>query len=291
MALIYEDLFGHHNKVDTSLERIRTYNPLELGFDKPYYVAYSGGKDSDCLRILMELSGLPYDLVHNHTTMDAPETVYYIRSIPNIQIDYPETSIHRLIVKRHMPPTWLVRYCCAELKERGGIDRFVVTGVRWSESLKRRSRGLLEIQQKNISERLTLNNDNDENRQLFENCKLHGKRVLNPIIDWTDEDVWEFLNYYGCKSNPLYECGYKRIGCVGCPMSYKRISQFERYFKFKENYIKTFDRMLQHEFYYINTPSWNSCEEVFDWWVSDKRNKVDYDVNQISFDEILQQGT
>lgn len=235
--LIYDDLLGHHDKVATAIQRIKLYNPLELGFDKPYYVCYSGGKDSDCIRILMELSGLPFDLVHNHTTMDAPETVLYIRSIPNIQIDYPDTTIHRLIVKKHVPPTRIMRYCCSELKERGGVDRFVVTGVRWSESVKRQSRGIVEIQQSNISNRLTLNNDNDEDRRFFEHCYLKGKRVLNPIIDWSDDDVWEFLHYYDCESNPLYQCGYKRIGCVGCPNDTKRKEAFERYPKFKENYI------------------------------------------------------
>lgn len=284
--LIYDDLFGHHSKVDEAIERIRSYNPLEFGFAEPYYVCYSGGKDSDCIRILMELSGVPYDLVHNHTTMDAPETVYYIRSIPNVKIEYPDTTIHKLIVKKHMPPTRIVRYCCSELKERGGVDRFVVTGVRWSESVKRRSRGLVEVQQADIKNTLYLNNDNDENRRLLENCTLKGKRVLNPIIDWSDDDVWEFLRYYGCASNPLYQCGYSRIGCVGCPMSYRRKQDFERYPKFKENYIKTFDRMLQSDFYKLKKPSWNCGEEVFDWWVSDSRSKIFSDPMQLSFDDV-----
>ena len=286
--LIYDDLFGHHDKVKTALERIKMYNPLDLGFDKPYYVCYSGGKDSDCIRILMELSGLPFDLVHNHTTMDAPETVRYIRSIPRIQIDYPDTTIHRLIVKKHIPPTRIMRYCCSELKERGGVDRFVVTGVRWSESVKRRNRGIVEVQHRNISERLILNNDNDEDRRLFEHCQLKGKRVLNPIIDWSDDDVWEFLHYYGCESNPLYQCGYKRIGCVGCPISYHRKSEFELYPKFKEAYICTFDRMLQSDFYKVNKPSWNCGEEVFDWWVSDKKKKAVIDESQLTLDEMEQ---
>lgn len=285
--LVYDDLFGHHNKIDIAIQRIRMYNPLELGFDKPYYVAYSGGKDSDVIRILMELSGVPYDLVHNHTTMDAPETVYYIRSIPNVQISYPEESIHKLIVKKHMPPTRLVRYCCSELKERGGKDRFVVTGVRWSESVRRRNRGIVEVQQRLKTDSIILNNDNDDNRKLLENCQLKGKRVLNPIIDWSDNDVWDFLIHYGCKSNPLYQCGYSRIGCVGCPMSYKRQLEFQRYPKFKENYIKTFDRMLRHDFYKTKSPSWSSGEEVFEWWVSDSRTDVFVDTDQLSFDDLI----
>lgn len=273
MALIEYTLDGKVDKVKKAIERIRTYNPLELGFDKPYYVCYSGGKDSDAMRILHELSGTPYELVHNHTTMDAPETVYYIRSMPNIHISYPEASIHQLIVKKHMPPTRIQRYCCAELKERGGRDRFITTGVRWSESVKRKkNRASLEIQASKIENSLMLNSDNDESRRIMENCTKKGQRVLNPIIDWSDNDVWEFLNYYGCESNPLYQCGYKRIGCVGCPMSYNRKIEFERYPKFKENYIKTFDRMLA-AYPEGKARTWVNGEDVFDWWVNDKRRK------------------
>ncbi len=281
--LIETNLFGTVNKVDVALKRIRTYNPLSLGFDKPYYVCYSGGKDSDCIRILMELSGVPYDLVHNHTTMDAPETVYYIRSIPNVQISYPDLNIHQLIVKKHMPPTRIQRYCCSYLKERGGTDRFVVTGVRWSESVSRSKRSSLEIQSNKVSERINLNSDNTDSRQLLERCVSKGKRVLNPIIDWSDSDVWDFLHFYGCKSNPLYQCGYKRIGCVGCPMSYYRKIEFERYPKYKENYIKTFDRMINA--YGDKLCSWSCGEDVFDWWVNDKVKKSIVLDNQISFDD------
>jgi len=48
---------------------------------------------------------------------------------------------------------------------------------------------------------------------MVEHCYRTRKTMVNPIVDWTDEDVWEFLTHYGCKSNPLYECGFKRIGC------------------------------------------------------------------------------
>lgn len=288
MSLIYDDLLGHHDKVKTAIERIKAYNPLVLGFDKPYYVCYSGGKDSDCIRILMELSGVPYDLVHNHTTMDAPETVYYVRSIPGITIEYPKTTIHKLIVKKHIPPTRVMRYCCSELKEIGGKDRFVVTGVRKAESVARRNRGVLEIEGKSQKEALILNNDNAENRELFESCRKKGKRILNPIIDWTDDDVWEFLRYHGCESNPLYQCGYKRIGCVGCPMSRRRNEDFVRYPKYKENYIRDFDRMLRDDFYLANPPkilTWTSGEAVFDWWIRQDNNTRKQISGQITFDE------
>jgi len=109
MALIEYALDGKRDKVKTAIERIKSFCPIANGYmDEPYYVAYSGGKDSDVLRILFELSGVPYDLVHNHTTVDAPETVHYIRSIPGVKISYPEITMWQLIVKKRMPPTRFV---------------------------------------------------------------------------------------------------------------------------------------------------------------------------------------
>lgn len=271
MSLIEYTLEGRINKVDIAIQRIRSFEPLTNGFfNTPYYVAYSGGKDSDCIRILCELAGVKFDLVHNHTTVDAPETVRYVRSIPDIIIDYPDISMWKLIIKKRMPPTRLVRYCCEHLKERGGQGRLVVTGVRRAESAKRKNRSSLEIVTQQFKDKIVLNADNVENRKLFEACTIQGKRVLNPIVDWTDADVWEFLHYYDCQSNPLYQCGYNRIGCIGCPMAgihgVKR--DFDRYPKYKENYIRAFQRMLDKSHLDGIVTSWITGQEVFDWWVA-----------------------
>ena len=93
MPLIDYTLFGKVNKVEQAIERIRAFDPIINGtFEEPFYVAYSGGKDSDVIRILCDLAGVQYDLVHNHTTADAPETVRYIHTIPGIQFNMPSTS-------------------------------------------------------------------------------------------------------------------------------------------------------------------------------------------------------
>ncbi len=279
--------FWNLDRERIAIERIKSLDPITHGFmDTPYYVAYSGGKDSDVLRILFELSGVRYDLVHNHTTVDAPETVYYVRSIPGIQISKPDMSMWQLIVKKRLPPTRIVRYCCEYLKERGGQDRFVATGVRWAESTKRKSRGSLEIQNRDIKKRIMLNVDNVESRRMFETCALKGKRVLNPIIDWSDDDVWEFLHHYGCRSNPLYKCGIKRVGCIGCPMMrpFHRIKGFERYPKYKSAYIHAFDRMLEKAIDEGKPHSkWKTGQEVFDWWIADVRNQPSEIENQLGF--------
>jgi phosphoadenosine phosphosulfate reductase len=207
-------------KEKRAIEYLRLFEPQT----EPYYLCYSGGKDSDTIRILAELAGVKHDIVNNHTTVDAPETVRYIRSIPNVQIQYPERTMWQLIVDKGMPPTRLMRYCCAELKERGGKGRVKITGVRKAESKARADNsGLVKIlgkpktiqrelsQTENIDWQVTpkggviLNTDNAETRQFVEKCYRTTSSMINPIVDWEDSDVWEFLRHYGCKSNPLYE--------------------------------------------------------------------------------------
>lgn len=123
-------------KEKNAISILQTFNS-----DDPYYVCYSGGKDSDVIRILCELAGVNYELHHNHTTVDAPETVYYVRSIPDIIIHKPEETMWQLIVRKCFPPTRLARYCCDHPKERGGKYRKKVTGVRWAESKARADNG------------------------------------------------------------------------------------------------------------------------------------------------------
>jgi phosphoadenosine phosphosulfate reductase len=186
-------------------------------------------------------------------------------------INMPDISMWRLIVKKGMPPTRLMRYCCTELKERGGKDRFVVTGVRWAESTRRKKiHNSLEMLPPGYKNVVILNADNTEERRLFESCELKGKRVLNPIIDWSDSEVWEFLSHYGCNSNPLYQCGFKRIGCIGCPMARKKVQrmEFERWPKYYEAYLRAFGRMLEERIAKGKPAvTWKTAQDVMDWWL------------------------
>ena len=278
-----------------AIQRLKSFEPET----EPYYLCYSGGKDSDVIRILADLACVKHDIVHNHTTVDAPETVYYVRSIPNVIIDYPKTSMWDLIPKKLMPPTRLVRYCCSEFKERGGQGRVKITGVRWTESIKRKkSAGMVKIIGKpkttqKIADRigaeyhvnkqggLIMNDDNDESRRMVEHCYRTTSTMINPIVDWTDDDVWNFLRYYGCRSNPLYDCGFKRIGCIGCPLASQkyRYEEFRLYPKYKNNYIKSFDRMLAKRREKNLPTTWQSGVEVFRRWMQE-------DPDQITFDDL-----
>lgn len=260
--------------------------------DEPYYLCYSGGKDSDCIRILAQLGGIPHEIHHNVTSVDAPETMRYIKSVPGVSIDIPHDrngnrlTMWNLIVKKKMPPTRLARYCCSALKENGGKGRLKITGVRAAESRTRAENGgAVKIIGKPVTVRkkaqelgadysvspkggIVLNMDNDPSRRLVEHCFRTTTTMVNPILNWTDDDVWEFLHHYGCNSNPLYQCGFKRIGCIGCPIAGKhRYAEFARYPKYKNLYIRAFDRMIDAM---DNSPySWHTGLDVFRWWMGE----------------------
>lgn len=268
-----------------AIERLKAASEMSLQHYKmPLIITDSGGKDSQVVKELALRSGIPFEIQHNHTTADAPETVRYIRQeakrfeelgIPyNINLPVykgQRTSMWSLIPQKLMPPTRLVRYCCAVLKEGGGAGRFIATGVRWAESTARKkNRGIYEANRQVI-----LNNDNDDNRLLFENCRLKAKRVVNPIVDWTDEDVWGFLNGENIPCNPLYCEGWKRVGCVGCPMAGRKGMEqaFARWPKYRGLYIAAFDRMiLERQRRGLIDGTWRAGTtglDVFHWWIQD----------------------
>ena len=176
-----------------------------------------------------------------------------------------------------MPPTRLVRYCCAELKETGCANRMIATGVRWAESTKRKDRATYEViapkikDKVRISDEKMLLSDNDDTRKLFESCQLKAKTVVNPIIDWKNADMWDFIESQHICTNCLYKEGYDRVGCIGCPMAGKRRwREFADFPQYKVAYIKAFDRMLEErKSKGLDTTKWKNGEEVFLWWMED----------------------
>lgn len=271
-----------------AIERLRAASEMSLQhYGLPLVITDSGGKDSSVCKELALRAGIPFEIMHNHTTADAPETVRFVRSeakrFEELGIKYTinmptykgqRTSMWGLIPQKLMPPTRLVRYCCSVLKETGGAGRFIATGVRWAESNSRKNnRGIYEKMGSTKANNIILNNDNDDKRMLFENCRLKAKRVVNPIIDWKDDDVWQFLNDAKKPVNPLYAEGWCRVGCVGCPLAGKkgRVAEFNRWPKYKELYIKAFDNMIAER--YIKgkiDKNWRigtTGRDVFNWWM------------------------
>lgn len=122
----------------------------------------------------------------------------------------------------------------------------------------------------NRQKSLILANDNEEDRRLFETCQLKGKRVVNPIVDWQAADIWDYVGAEKIPMNPLYCEGFRRVGCVGCPVASKtRIMEFSRYPRIKAAYIRAFDRMLEERRKRSLPSRWQSGVDVFHWWMED----------------------
>ena len=120
----------------------------------------------------------------------------------------------------------------------------------------------------------TLRDQND----FLHQCYRDRSVTINPIVDWTDKDVWDFLHHYGCAGNPLYQCGEKRIGCIGCPIagSKRQKMDFLRYPKYKANYIRAFDKMLKarKEAGLTNIVNWQTGLDVFKWWLGENVDQL-----------------
>lgn len=273
------------DKVQVAIDRLKMFEPPE-----GYYLAFSGGKDSVVIKSLADMAGVKYDAHYRVTSVDPPELVQFIKKEhPDVHRDRPldkngkQITMWNLIPKKRMPPTQVMRYCCQDLKEEGGNGRMTITGVRWAESANRKANqghvtvykgnkdvndGLLESGNFATTNRggCILTNDNEESRKMVEQCYKLAKTVVNPIIDWTDEDVWEFIHEYDVPYCKLYDEGFKRLGCVGCPMGKValRKREFERWPKYKQAYIRSFQRMLD---LYTRPTEWKSGEDVMEWWL------------------------
>ena len=238
-------------KVEVAYERYRwAAKEAERLFDMPLVVQYSGGKDSDVILQLAKESGVPFRVTHNLTTADPPDNVYYIRRVfaalreegIDCRINVPRRSLWKIMRETLVIPSRIMRVCCSELKERKMPDApYIVTGVRWAESAGRRAKsGIAMVYtashangggERSAAAAGLLTTDDASSRRLFEQCQMRGVRMLNPIIDWSNDDVWDYLHSRHIEGNPLYKEGWTRIGCVGCPLASRRAREiaFARY--------------------------------------------------------------
>lgn len=203
-----------------AIDRLRAFEPAE-----GYYLAFSGGKDSQAIYHLAKLAGVKFE-AHFHLCggVDPPEVVYFVRQhYPDVIWDHPGTSMWAEVVKQRTPPTRLMRWCCKIFKEGHGAGRVVVTGVRWAESVRRGARRMTEA------------------------ClKDSARTYLHPIIDWEDGDVWDFLNGLGVPHCNLYDEGRKRIGCVMCPMAPgSAAADAKRWPKIADAWQRAFGRLVR----------------------------------------------
>lgn len=245
--------------VDVAVERVKDAWDIHrnlLKNDRPMLLAFSGGKDSVCLygvcRKASESLGIPFTdmfrMQYNITCVDPPELVRFVRDFPEkVHLHHPKKTMWQLIIEKHLPPLPSSRYCCAELKEvssiRGG---YTLTGVRHAESSRRAKRGAFERRGTSSSQRILLN-DNEDRRQT-EYCSVKASYICNPIIDWTEDNVWDFIRRENLPYCCLYDEGFSRLGCIGCPMAPRKSRErdFKRWPGYEKAYKRTFKKMLEN---------------------------------------------
>lgn len=160
-----------------------------------------------------------------------------------------------------------------------------LTGVRWAESSNRKqNQGLVTIFDKNIGDNpdfrqtkkggAVLVNDNTESRKEVEMCYKRNKTLVNPIIDWEDSDVWNFIRKNKISYCSLYDEGFHRLGCIGCPMARQKSRErdFIRWPKYKKAYLNAFEKMISERERRNRRKdnwkeSWMTATDVFNWWM------------------------
>lgn len=205
-------------KVDFAIKLLQS-----IPQDGDIELSYSGGKDSDVILELAKMAGIPYRAIYKNTTIDPPGTIAHAREV-GAEVIHPKKTFFQLISERGFPSRFR-RFCCSELKEYKICDR-AIHGIRRSESRKRAER-----------------------YKEPEMCRVYSAKekvkVYLPILEWTDDDVAEFIKERNIKCHPLYYKdgqfdASKRLGCVGCPLASKkkRIQEFKESPKMLKAWIR-----------------------------------------------------
>lgn len=235
-----------NEKHKRTILRIKEHCPPE-----GYHLAFSGGKDSICIYFLAKEAGVKFDAHYSFTTVDPPELYYFVRNnFPDVEIKRPVRSMWQLIRERAIPPTSIMRFCCEELKEGGGVGRRLLTGVRWEESARRKK------------------------RKMIEPCYKEKTRIyFHAIIDWTIGDVWHYIKTRKLPYCSLYDEGWERLGCIMCPLvrCEQREREARRWYKHYLGYLNTFGRMLETRKNQGKATTWKTKEDVMRWWLYEEK--------------------
>lgn len=249
---------------EQSIEVLRTYAPKD---GREILVAYSGGKDSCVLLDVVKRSGVPFHAVYRYCVLDPKELRAFIRlqmkdPANRLSIAWPEKSLVQIARERGVMPIRNRRWCCEVIKEKRNNDPLVVTGIRWAESARRRRR-----------------------RQM-ESCDRVGGFMLHPIIAWRNEDVWSYIHERGLPYCSLYAEGYKRLGCVLCPMTRNTEQQIQR-FPWAVKIWRAISRACYETRLTRGHQTFKSEQEQWEWWLN-RDAKVRTDDDCPLFDGVLE---
>jgi phosphoadenosine phosphosulfate reductase len=254
-------------KIEHSIALIRKAEKLALTMqpDMGFHVGFSGGKDSQAVLELVKMAGVKYRAIYNVTTNDPADNVRFIKQhYPDVEFSIPKKSYLQLIAQRGLP-TMRFRWCCALFKETAGIGCVVLTGVRKEESSKRAKYEDVAKLGRTKKDREKVDIDKMEANE-FRCVGGKDKFMVYPILEWTEKDVWDFIEMRGLPVNPCYKTS-KRVGCVFCPFA--RPKDIREYCKthpqLKAAFIHAIERNIKKKKDCQNLPS---AEDYFNWWLS-----------------------
>lgn len=241
------DDWSPEQKISHSIALIQAHEPPD-----GYYVCFSGGKDSIVMVDLIKRAGVKYDLHTNLTGIEPPPLIDFVKQHYNTEFHYPQNDLFAIMKKKLFPPTRRIRYCCFLLKLDHGKGRVKVTGIRAQESTKRKARAFWE--------------ENTASNTYY----------LNPILNWTERDIWRYIWLNNLPYCYLYDHGFTRLGCVLCPYMSLRETQLhlqafpEIVAKFKEafNWIMAERQRLGK---FGRRPRYFNAEEMWHWWIYETR--------------------
>lgn len=271
------------SKIDYSIALLRKCEKmaLELDPENGFYLAFSGGKDSQVLYHIAKMAGVRFKAHMNLTSVDPPEVIRFVkRNYPDVELIKPKMSIYDMALKKHILPTMIVRWCCAEYKEMSGAGKVTLIGIRKEESSRRSKREEIEISNHKFSGNF---DQFSEHKEKMVTCVGGKDKILiSPIINWSERDVWQFLNSHSIPHCELYDEGYRRIGCILCPMAVRKakVRDIQRYPHVKRKWVQAIQKLIDAG--YLNH-NFNDAEFSFNWWISGKSFKEFY------ADEVLQQ--
>lgn len=271
------------SKIETSIATIQRAAKLAKNYTgKPLVVAFSGGKDSQTVYHLTEAAGVEFEAVYSATTIDPPEVVRFIRKhYPMVRFHVPKMSFWQLVEKTRMLPNRRMRYCCSVLKEATHQGRVTLTGVRREESAKRAKRQILDINKKPRQF-----DEFERSDKIDVQCFGNGKEkiTVNPILDWTETDVWQYLNdVVNVPHCELYDQGRSRVGCLFCPMKARKeiVDDMQRYPHQFNRLKKTVAKIAETSKCFPNDP-----KAFLEWWLSGK-SVEEYKLPRLSLPEVV----
>lgn len=288
-----------NDKIKSAIELLQKAEKIAKIYDPEdgYFLAFSGGKDSQCIYHLAKMAGVKFKAHMSLTSVDPAKVIRFVKThYPDVELIKPKASIYTIARQKKILPTGLMRWCCAEYKENTGAGKVTITGVRREESSRRAKRNSVEISNHKFSgnfeefenyrdDRLSIISQK-KGKQMQSGC-ISGKDsiIINPIIDWTEKDVWYFLNNIAKVPHcELYDNGAQRIGCLFCPMKNRRIilqdaKNYPHLYKKWLDVIMDIDVKNNSNITQLFRPYVNNNEElcvaIFDWWIS-KLSMEDY---------------